>query len=135
MPRTYSQELIDTVNKANPNYPGVALAKACIQANLPSKYVAVALKVTRMTLYSWFRGKPIRFKNQQIVVGATSKTSLIYSQQRDIIPFVFHTYCDYLLFNSKLNLTTSCPMSYLNKRICFTKKESYAKLKQTGSCI
>jgi hypothetical protein len=46
MPRTYSQELIDAVSKANPNYPGVALAKACIQANLPSKYVAVALKVT-----------------------------------------------------------------------------------------
>ena len=67
MPRTYSQELIDTVSKLNPNYPGVALAKACIQANLPSKYVAVALKVTRMTLYSWFRGKPIRFKNQQLV--------------------------------------------------------------------
>jgi hypothetical protein len=29
--------------------------------------VAVALNVTRMTLYSWFRGKPIRFKNQQLV--------------------------------------------------------------------
>jgi len=66
MPRTYSQELIDAVNKANPNYPGVALAKACIQANLPSKYVAVALKVTRMTLYSWFRGKPLRHKNKQL---------------------------------------------------------------------
>jgi hypothetical protein len=67
MPRTYSRELIKIVEDANPNYPGVALAKACIAANLPSKYVAVALNVTRMTLYSWFRGKPIRFKNQQIV--------------------------------------------------------------------
>jgi hypothetical protein len=67
MPRTYSKELIIQVNKLNPNYPGVALAKACIGANLPAKYVAVALKVTRMTLHSWFRGKPIRFKNQQLV--------------------------------------------------------------------
>ena len=63
MSRTYSQELIEAVSKLNPNYPGVALANACIKANLPSKYVAVALKVTRMTLHSWFRGKPIRHKN------------------------------------------------------------------------
>lgn len=67
MSRTYSQELIEAVSKLNPNYPGVALANACIKANLPSKYVAVALKVTRMTLHSWFRGKPIRYKNQQLV--------------------------------------------------------------------
>ena len=67
MPRTYSKELIDLVNNSNPNKTGIALASACIKANLPAKYVAVALKVTRMTLYSWFRGKPIRFKNQQIV--------------------------------------------------------------------
>jgi hypothetical protein len=67
MPRTYSQELLNIVNSSNPNYPGIALAKACIQANLPAKYVAVALNVTRMTLYSWFRGRPIRFKNQQLV--------------------------------------------------------------------
>ena len=67
MSRTYSQELIEAVSQLNPNYPGVALANACIKANLPSKYVAVALKVTRMTLHSWFRGKPIRFKNQQLV--------------------------------------------------------------------
>lgn len=67
MPRTYSKELVKMVEAGNPHYPGVALAKACIAANLPSKYVAVALNVTRMTLYSWFRGKPIRFKNQQLV--------------------------------------------------------------------
>ena len=67
MSRTYSQELVEAVSKLIPNYPGVALAKACINANLPSKYVAVALKVTRMTLHSWFRGKPIRYKNQQLV--------------------------------------------------------------------
>jgi hypothetical protein len=64
MPRTYSQELIDLVNNSNPNKTGIALASACIKANLPAKYVAVALKVTRMTLYSWFRGSPIREKNR-----------------------------------------------------------------------
>jgi hypothetical protein len=34
-----------------------------VKANLPAKYVAVALDVTRMTVFSWFRGKPIRHKN------------------------------------------------------------------------
>ena len=66
MPRTYSQELIDLVKKSNPNKTGIALANACIAANLPAKYVAVALNVTRMTLYSWFRGSPIREKNRVV---------------------------------------------------------------------
>jgi hypothetical protein len=66
MPRTYSKELIDLVKNSNPNKTGIALASACIKANLPAKYVAVALKVTRMTLYSWFRGSPIREKNRVI---------------------------------------------------------------------
>jgi hypothetical protein len=64
MPRTYSKELIDIVKNSNPNKTGIALANACIKANLPAKYVAVALRVTRMTLYSWFRGSPIREKNR-----------------------------------------------------------------------
>jgi hypothetical protein len=66
MPRTYSQEFVDQVKKQDPNEPGIALAQACVNANLPAKYVAVALKVTRMTLYSWFRGKPLRHKNKQL---------------------------------------------------------------------
>lgn len=66
MPRTYSKEFINQVKQQNPNETGIALAQACIDANLPAKYVAVALNVTRMTLYSWFRGKPIRFKNRKL---------------------------------------------------------------------
>jgi hypothetical protein len=44
MPRTYSQELIDAVSKANPNYPGVALAKACIQAKLTLQVCSCCVK-------------------------------------------------------------------------------------------
>ena len=66
MPRTYNSDLVSFVNQQDPNKTGIALARACIAANLPAKYVAVALKVTRMTLHSWFRGKPIRHKNQLI---------------------------------------------------------------------
>lgn len=67
MSRTYSNKLIDEVNKANPNRTGIALARACINANLPAKYVAEALEVTRMSVYSWFRGKPVRDKNRQLI--------------------------------------------------------------------
>jgi len=55
------------MNQADPYRAGVALARACVEANLPAKYVASALGVTRMTVYSWFRGKPIRDKNQRVV--------------------------------------------------------------------
>lgn len=67
MARTYSQELIDEVNSRDPNNSGVALAQACIKANLPAKYVAIALGVTRMTVHSWFRGAPLREKNRRLV--------------------------------------------------------------------
>jgi hypothetical protein len=63
MPRTYSKEFIAELETANPNRVGIALANACVKANLPAKYVAYALEVTRMTVYSWFRGGHIRHKN------------------------------------------------------------------------
>lgn len=67
MSRCYSQELIDIVKNSNPNMVGTALALACIKANLPANYVASVLNVTRMTIHSWFRGKPLRDKNRQLV--------------------------------------------------------------------
>jgi hypothetical protein len=63
MPRTYSEAFLIELHKANPDRTGTALALACVKANLPAKYVAKALEVTRMTVFSWFRGKPIRHKN------------------------------------------------------------------------
>jgi hypothetical protein len=63
MSRTYSEAFLIELHKGNPNRAGTALALACVKANLPAKYVAVALEVTRMTVFSWFRGKPIRHKN------------------------------------------------------------------------
>jgi len=66
MSRFYSEGLIDEVMKGNPNRTGNALARACIKANLPAKYVAEALEVTRMTIHLWFRGKPLLDKNRQV---------------------------------------------------------------------
>jgi hypothetical protein len=63
MPRTYSKQFIAELENANPNRAGIALAQACVKGNLPAKYVAYALEVTRMTVFSWFRGAHIRHKN------------------------------------------------------------------------
>lgn len=63
MSRTYSEAFLIELHKANPHRAGTALALACVKANIPAKYVAEALEVTRMTVFSWFRGKPIRHKN------------------------------------------------------------------------
>lgn len=71
MPRTYSESFLVDMYKADPSKPGVALARACVDANLPAKYVAVVLGVTRMAVYAWFRGKPIRTKNQRVVEAFT----------------------------------------------------------------
>ena len=63
MSRSYSEAFLIELHKANPNRAGTALALACVKANLPAKYVAMTLDVTRMTVFSWFRGQPIRHKN------------------------------------------------------------------------
>jgi hypothetical protein len=67
MARPYSEQFLIEVHKLDADREGVKLAKACIKANLPAHYVADALGVTRMTIYSWFRGKALRDKNTQLV--------------------------------------------------------------------
>jgi len=39
---------------------GIALARACVKANIPLKLVARVFGVSRMTVHTWFRGGPIR---------------------------------------------------------------------------
>lgn len=67
MSRSYSDKFIIELKRADPDNPGIALGLACVNANLPAKYVADALGVTRMTVFSWFRGTRIRIKTLQRV--------------------------------------------------------------------
>jgi hypothetical protein len=84
MPRSYSEPFLIELFKANPNRAGTALALACVKANIPAKYVAEALEVTRMTVFSWFRGKPIRHKN---LLKVETLTDLIESDTaKGILP-------------------------------------------------
>ena len=84
MSRSYSEAFLIELHKANPNRAGTALALACVKANLPAKYVAMALEVTRMTVFSWFRGQPIRHKN---LLKVETLTDLIESDTaKGILP-------------------------------------------------
>jgi hypothetical protein len=58
--RSYSESFLIDLNKNTSTGLGVALAKVCVAANLPASYVSEALDVSRMTVYSWFRGRGIR---------------------------------------------------------------------------
>jgi hypothetical protein len=60
MERPYSEKFLLSLIKADPSQVGVQLGRLCIEAEIPATYIAKALDVTRMTVYSWFRGQDIR---------------------------------------------------------------------------
>lgn len=64
MPKKYSPEFLVELNSLDEEKLGVQLAKACVGADLPIIEVAKVFGVSRMTIHSWFRGSPIREKNQ-----------------------------------------------------------------------
>ena len=57
MSRGYTTKFIQAVNEADQTKIGVRLAQVCIKHDIPVTDVADFLKVTRMTVYHWFRGK------------------------------------------------------------------------------
>ena len=65
MPKKYSPEFLIELNTFDKDRPGVQLAKACVNADLPMTEVAKVFGVSRMTLHNWFRGAPVRDKNTQ----------------------------------------------------------------------
>jgi len=67
MPRPYSDRFILGLDRADDTKIGVRLAKLCLKANLPVKYVAEGLDVSRMTLHTWFRGGVLRQHNNDKV--------------------------------------------------------------------
>jgi len=57
MPKGYSILLADQIKAADPTKLGVRLARVCINKDIPVSDVAEFFKVSRMTVYSWFRGE------------------------------------------------------------------------------
>lgn len=75
MPKTYSKDFIDAVNADMSDSAGVYLAKVCVEAKLPAAFVAKTLGVSRMTLYSWFRGGEIRWRNSLLAEALADQIS------------------------------------------------------------
>ena len=59
MSRTYSEKFLIALHKKSSGGLGHQLGKACVTANIPALYIAKALEVSRMTIYNWFRDKPV----------------------------------------------------------------------------
>jgi len=67
MARSYSDKFLRELMEADPSSLGVRLGRLCVEANIPAAYAAVALECSRMTVYSWFRGKGVSEKKSKIV--------------------------------------------------------------------
>jgi len=63
----YSEKFRLELNKFNSNLIGVKLAKLCVKADVPPIEVAEKCNVSRLTVYTWFRGGAIRSRNLEKV--------------------------------------------------------------------
>lgn len=60
MPRGYTAEFIKELDtKTVKDGIQILLAKRCVKAKIHTTIVAKLMKVTRMTVHNWFRGKPM----------------------------------------------------------------------------
>lgn len=57
--RGYSSRLIQANKEAGHDHPGVRLGQLCIAQDIPVIDVAQFFKVSRMTVYKWFKGKEL----------------------------------------------------------------------------
>jgi DNA-binding transcriptional regulator YdaS (Cro superfamily) len=55
--RGYAHKFIQDVRGADQSKLGVQLGMACIEGEIPVSDVAEFFKVTRATVYNWFKGK------------------------------------------------------------------------------
>ena len=59
MAKGYSTLTVQEINEANQALLGVKLGKLCVDRDIPVTDVADFFHVSRVTVYSWFRGKAV----------------------------------------------------------------------------
>jgi hypothetical protein len=59
MTKGYSTLTVQEVKEANQNLLGVKLGRICVERNIPVTDVSDFFGVSRVTVYSWFRGKTV----------------------------------------------------------------------------
>ena len=60
MTRPYSEEFLREIYSEERVGLGYDLARTCLTANIPAKYVAAVLEVTPLTVFKWYRGAKIK---------------------------------------------------------------------------
>ena len=59
MPKGYSLLTANEIREANKSLLGVQLGRICLEKDIPVTDVADFFDVSRVTVYSWFRGKTV----------------------------------------------------------------------------
>lgn len=59
MPKGYSLLTANEIREANRTLLGVQLGRICLEKDIPVTDVAEFFDVSRVTVYSWFRGKTV----------------------------------------------------------------------------
>jgi predicted transcriptional regulator len=59
MPTGYSLLTVEEIRRADQKLLGVQLAQICLRDDIPVTDVADFFKVSRMTVYKWFKGKAV----------------------------------------------------------------------------
>lgn len=59
MSKGYSTLTVREIQEANPTLLGVKLGRVCIKKDIPVSDVAEYFGVSRVTVYSWFRGQTV----------------------------------------------------------------------------
>lgn len=59
MPIGYSLLTVDAIRRADQRLLGVQLGQICVKNDIPVNDVAEFFKVSRMTVYSWFKGTAV----------------------------------------------------------------------------
>jgi predicted transcriptional regulator len=59
MPTGYSLLTVDAIRNADQRLLGVQLAQICLKNDIPVTDVAEFFKVSRVTVYDWFKGKTV----------------------------------------------------------------------------
>jgi predicted DNA-binding protein YlxM (UPF0122 family) len=81
MPKKYSQEFLLNLNTLDGDRIGVQLAKACVNADLPITEIAKVFNVSRMTVHNWFRGSPVRDKNEEKIKAFLVALNDVWTEQ------------------------------------------------------
>ena len=72
MTRPYSEAYLRELFSEEKVGVGYELARTCITANIPAKYVALALDVTPLTVFKWFHGSKISIERHERVYAFIS---------------------------------------------------------------